>query len=123
MQSENVEYSNLRMFLPRVMDFKLLQHQNEYPSIYSISLLTVTDVSFVQLSNAEYPKYLILLDISYVNICNPAGKRIKVVSFCQKNALYGFTIGIIGSNIYCLQIYATIESSGTNGFYIAWNIY
>lgn len=24
-QSENVEYSNLRMFLPRVMDFKLLQ--------------------------------------------------------------------------------------------------
>lgn len=25
MQSENVEYSNLRMFLPRVMDFKLLQ--------------------------------------------------------------------------------------------------
>ena len=83
-QSENVEYSNLRMFLPRVMDFKLLHQQNEYPSIYSISLLTVTDVSFVQLSNAEYPKYLILLDISYVNICNPAGKRIKVVSFLSK---------------------------------------
>ena len=84
MQCLNVEYSNLRMFLPRVMDFKLLQLLNEYPSIYSISLLTVTDVSFVQLSNAEYPKYLILLGISYVNICNPAGKRIKVVSFLSK---------------------------------------
>lgn len=32
-QSENVEYSNLRMFLPRVMDFKLLQDKYLQPII------------------------------------------------------------------------------------------